>query len=153
MGIKKTVLALVFFMPLAAPTVQAQSSSKDAALETIGGASGALLYNSYTTLGILADAYGMEAYESDFTIQILDEQIAIYVEMKSQYQNLLDSGFLDDANDRDFTRDIIHGLELLTDEARALKNFVATEGEGEDTDFQESRQAAWDKIAGLLGIE
>lgn len=153
MGISKTAPALALVLLFAATFLPAQATSKDAALETIGGTSGAFLYNSYTTLGVLADAYGAEAYDSEFTIQIIEEQVAIYAELITQYQGLLDSGFLEDVNDQDFTREIILSLGLLTDEARTLKSFVATEGEGDDAAFQESRQAAWDSIAELLGIE
>ena len=152
MRISKMAFSALFVV-LSGFSLQAQDS-KDAALETIGAVSGAMLYNSYTTLGILADAYAAEAYESDFSVQLIDEQIAIYSELKSQFTNLLDSDFLTDPNDQEFTRDIAITLSLLIDEAEALKSYIESpDGESEGDLFQERRQAAWDKISYLLGIE
>ena len=152
MRISKMAFSALFVV-LGGLSLQAQDS-KDAALETIGAVSGAMLYNSYTTLGILADAYAAEAYESDFSVQLIDEQIAIYSELKSQFTKLLDSGFLTDPNDLEFTRDIAITLSLLIDEAEALKSYIESpDGEIEGDLFQERRQAAWDKISYLLGIE
>lgn len=134
-------------------TLQAQTSPATVALETIGGASGAMLYNSYTTLGILADAYAADAYDVDFTLELIDEQISIYSNMKTQFTSLLESGFLTDENDQIFTRDIILALGLLGDEANALREYVEYYEEESGDLFQERRQAAWEKIAFLLGIE
>jgi len=153
MRISKLSSVAVIFLLAAGVSLQAQTTPKTVALETIGGASGAMLYNSYTTLGILADAYGADAYDYEFTIDLIDEQIAIYGNMKSQFSALLDSGFLDDENDQIFTRDIILALDLLTDEANALRDYVEYYEEESGDLFQQRREAAWDKIAFLLGIE
>ena len=152
MKIARPSLVIGILLAFSGFTVQAQSSN-DAALETIGAVSGGMLYNSYTALGILADAYGAEAYEADFAVQLIDEQIAIYSSLKDQYKGLLDSGFLKDPNDQEFTRDIVITLDMLTDEANALKNYIESDSEDDAGYFQERRQLAWDKIAYLLGIE
>ncbi|MBI5913820.1 MAG: hypothetical protein HY842_00445 [Bacteroidetes bacterium] len=132
--------------------LKAQESSATSALETIGATSAVALYNSYSCIGMMADAYAAEAYEDDFVNTILDEQLGMYDNLKTSYTALIDSGFLTDENDLGFVRDAITALNLLKTEANALKQYIATLEDADNDAFQAAREAAWTKIAEILGL-
>ncbi|MBL7793159.1 MAG: hypothetical protein JNK77_12595 [Saprospiraceae bacterium] len=128
-------------------------ATSDAALESIGSISAVALYNSYTTLGILADAYEHEAYESDYVIRLLDEQISLHDNMKTSYNKLLSSGFVTSADDKKFVLEAIATFDILKNEAEAFQSYVDTGDTKYSNQFQEYRKLAWERIADLLGID
>jgi hypothetical protein len=132
---------------------QAQNDPKSVSLETLGVLSGMVMYNTYLTIGGIADGYEYEVYESEYVVQLMDEQISAMNNVILQFDELRQSGFVEDRADLDFIENIQEALNLLASEAQALKAYADT-GEQEDVEtFQDYRRRAWDKISGLLGIE
>jgi hypothetical protein len=126
---------------------------KGAALETLGAISAAMIYNTYTTIGGIADGYSYEAYKADYVMQLMTEQVGLMDEMVSSYEKLNESGFIDDPADESYILKLIKTCKLLRDEAKYLKAYAET-GESSDLDdYDTARKDAWEMISDLLGLE
>lgn len=140
----------IVIMLLAVNSAAAQNEK--VLLETIGVLSAQGIYLTYTAIGTLADSYDKDVYDTDFTIQVLEEYLSITSAAKEQLNNLLSTGAIT-GNDITYLNKLIVTYDLLTAEANALKNFVRT-GDTKHADvFHENREAAWDNITELLGLD
>jgi hypothetical protein len=128
-------------------------TGKDTALETLGGVTALMLYNTYVCIGAIADGYGAEVYDDLTVEELMDEQIVSLTSVEQQLNTLLQSDFLTDADDRAFLTDAIATVKLLRDEADALADYAINLEEEAMTTYDTARTAAWKKIAALLGIE
>ena len=143
-------IALALLLSNFTPAGASNDKGKDKALETIGTISGIALYNTYIAIGGVADAYAKEVYESDYIVQLMDEQVASLNGLQDKYNELLKSGFLTDKSDIDYIKEIIKAFGYLSDEAEGLSEMAK---KGDNTLFSKSRTKAWDKISDLLGFE
>ena len=130
--------------------LSAQVKGKDTALETLGMLSGMALYNTYMTIGGIADAETEEIYSKDEVIGFMDEQVSMIEGLETQFSDLLASGFVTDPSDIEFIKEIKVCLGYLKEEAKGLQDNMRT---GDIDRYSENREKAWDKIAELLGIE
>lgn len=136
------------------PALHAQSDEgKNAALRLIGGSMAAMVYNSYVSIGVIADAYESEAYDDEAVKSLMQEQVNMCVKLQEQLQGFVESGFTSDSNDLEYLNRFDGTLELLQEEANALMDYVDNPAELSAEQFQSARKAAWAEIADLLGIE
>ncbi len=148
----KIIYTLLLTSLLVVNSTYAQKG-KDAALETFGSSSGLLLYNTYLALGTVSDAYAGECYKADLVKQLSQEQINSLELMVTQYNKLLESGFLTEASDKSFVTDMVVILGYLKNQAKYL-NAYSESGSAEDTEkYEYNRNEAWTRISKLLGFE
>lgn len=148
-----TIAALLMFAPF--PNINAQSTckGKDVALETLGATSGLMLYNTYITIGAMADGHSNDVYDTDFVVSMMDEQMASLNSLDTSYSELLASGFLTDPSDVEYVKDMRVAIGYLHNEAYYLKAYVRSNSESDLDNYKSYRNKAWSKIAELLGIE
>jgi hypothetical protein len=152
---KNRVLILLAFLVLAMHpsfiSAQENEQGKKAALETIGVQGAAFLYNTYCLIGAINDGYVMDAWEKTFAVDVLKEQSDLLVTVSNQYDSLLASGYLEE-DDSTYLVEMKEGCRLLKNEADCLVDYINSESEENRLRYSEARDAAWDKIAELLGL-
>lgn len=146
-------IALLFSIGLFQPAVSSAQTGKETALESLGSLAGLLMYNTYTSIGSIGDAYESSVYEADYVSDVMEELKGGMGAVISQMESLMTSGFLTDPADKEFMRDVIDTFELLSKQANALKNYALSKSETDADLFQDYRSQAWDNISELLGLE
>lgn len=147
---KKIILAALVFM--GSLQLQAQTGNTEA-LNSIGALSAFTIYDVYCFVGSLADGYSSKVYDGAYIKQLVDEQLKMLSNAQSTMQSLGSSGYITDEADKDFLSDINSCFELLIREGNALNAFVDSGSQADADAFQAARNAAWEKIAALLGIK
>jgi hypothetical protein len=150
----KKTLILCLLLWAGIPAAQAQTPDpKTVMLESFGATSGMLVYNTYIVIGVIADSYEGEVYDSTEVSTYVIEQISAMENMARQYQALYDAAYLEDPADQDMVQEFVAVCGMLRDEAQALLDYIADPTIEKGTVFQEKRTSAWESIAYLLGIE
>lgn len=135
----------------ALPQVNAQSKGRTALLSTLGSQGAVVIYNTYCLIGAMNDGYVVDAWEKDVVISIMDDQVALMENMCNEYDTLLATGYLDEI-DSGYVADMRECCELLSKEAKCLKQYATDDSEESHDRYQEARSAAWNRIAEVLGF-
>lgn len=146
------LLFAVLMFGLAPSQLSAQSKGRTAVLNTVGAQGGALAYNTLCLIGAMHDGYLQDVWEKDVVVQIMDEQISLMGVMINQYDSLLATAYLE-TEDSLVVVDFRECCLLLKTEAESLKDYVNNETDENHEQYLDAREAAWKKIALLLGLE
>lgn len=122
--------------------------------EAFGGISAISLYNTYITIGIIADNYSNETYEASRVVTFMDEQIGMIKsvnEMLSKCTKPSKTGL--SADDCEYLKDMIQCLQYLQNEAQGLKDYVNSNSDADLTFYDTNRKKAWEMITDLLGLD
>lgn len=122
--------------------------------EAFGGISAISLYNTYITVGIIADNYSNETYDANKVVTFMDEQIGMIKsvnEMLSKCTKPTKTGLT--ADDCEYIKKMIKCLEYLQNEAQGLKDYVNSNSDTDLTHFDTNRKKAWEMISELLGLD
>lgn len=153
----KHLFAAVFAVVMFASCASAQTTTPDpketAALETMGATSGLLIYQTYLVIGSVADGYGASGYTKETVVTLMNEQVASCNNIIDVFNKLLASGFLTDAADQQYVRDIIDTEKLLIAEAKLLMVYVETPNDANLATYDAARLKAWASITVLLDIK
>lgn len=149
--IKKLIFTLMLLLAL--HVSYAQTADKDAALTTVGALGAVALYNTYLSIGLMADAHVNEVYDTDYINTLIDEQIGMMQNVKENLKKLLASGFLTTEDDKAFASDMVVCAGLLQDEAHAFKKYIGDLSEESANAYDTARLYAWDNIAKLLDLD
>lgn len=150
----KTIVVCFLSLIMSFGAAKAQTADqKNAALETLGTASGFLSYQIFIGIGAIADGYVKEAYNAETVNTLMAEQMNSCKSINEQYQKLINSGFLTDPEDVAYVKEFMAVITLLSNEANALKTFVNNETEANNAAYQMCREQAWSALSELLGIE
>lgn len=121
-------------------------------LNTLGYTTGQSVLLTHMAVGTLADAFVAKTYKSGEATNFITTYINITTGMKGQMNKLLDADTLS-KNDAQFIQNTIEVLDLVLEEARALKAFVSS---GDDSDagaYDKARKKALKEIKSLLGMK
>jgi hypothetical protein len=121
-------------------------------LNTLGYTTGQSVLLTHMAVGTLADAFVAKTYKSGEATTFITTYINITNGMKGQMNKLLDADTLS-KNDSQFIQNTIEVLDLVLEEARALKSFVTS---GDDSDagaYDKARKKALKEIKALLGMK
>lgn len=121
-------------------------------LNTLGYTTGQSVLLTHMAVGTLADAFVAKTYKSGEATTFITTYINITNGMKGQMNKLLDADTLS-KNDSQFIQNTIEVLDLVLEEARALKAFVTS---GDDSDagaYDKARKKALKEIKTLLGMK
>lgn len=124
-------------------------------LEAFGAVSAIALYNTYITIGTVADGYVEEVYESDYVITLMSEQESMIEILTTQLQSCIDDteeGHLNE-DDKSYLISMTNALDHLKNEAVGLSNFARTNSDDALSQYSDSRDLAWKEISIMLGIE
>lgn len=144
----KRFLFIIFFVFF----ISAEYLSSDIRLETIGVLGGQNLYFIYTTIGLLADNFNNNIYDSNFSTQLSKDIIASCKRSKNYFQNLLDENILT-GNDIQFGNNMVEAYDNLISEANAFISTIESSNSETTKQFNKYKTKAWDKIQSILKLE
>lgn len=150
MNIRTCILSVILAVFSCVPA-RAQSAGEVVTLQTLGIEGGALLYNTYCLVGAMHDGHAVNAWQKDFTIAMLDEQIDLMDTLSIRYAHLLGAQYLH-ADDSATVAGIKTCMEQLRSEAFYLKNYVSEETAESHLLYDDARERAWDMLKNLLGL-
>lgn len=122
--------------------------------EAFGGVSSITVYNTYLTIGAIADAHVGDVYDANRVKELMSEQTAMLqsvIDMLSKCQVVKSDGLT--ADDVLYVNDLIACLKSLKAEAQGLSDYAITKSEDAQLVYNTNRDTAWSQIKGLLGIE
>ncbi len=121
-------------------------------LNTLGYTTGQSVLLTHMAVGTLADAFVAKTYKSGEATNFVTTYINITTGMKGQMNKLLDADTLS-KNDEQFIRNTIDVLDLVLEEARALKSFVSSGDDADAGAYDKARKKALKDIKALLGMK
>ncbi len=145
--IKICVAAMLLFSSL---NSQAQCSVE--VREAFGAATSLMLYNTYITIGSIADMQVKEVIKKDYAVTLTTEQIAMLEAIFKSFDKAAKdkSGSLS-KDDIGYLKSSLLAIDNLRLMAIALKQFLNDGSTSEQ--YSTFRNAAWKEISELLGIE
>lgn len=121
-------------------------------LNTLGYTTGQSVLLTHMAVGTLADAFVAKTYKSGEATNFITTYINITTGMKGQMNKLLDADTLS-KNDAQFISNTIDVLDLVLEEARALKSFVSSGDDADASAYDKARKKALKDIKTLLGMK
>jgi hypothetical protein len=150
----KKILLIVCLISFLNPANAQTCEEREAKLLYIfGGATAVVMYNSYAFVGAVADAHAKKAYETDFALQLLEEQVKFISNQLKLSDTLVNPNYVKSADDRIFFKDYIGVLKGIQLQAQHYIDFVNTQNEEKRTAYNDRRVKNWAEIKRLLGIE
>lgn len=122
--------------------------------EAFGGVSSITVYNTYITIGAIADAYVNEVYTSERVKELMSEQTSMLqsvVGMLEKCKVAKSNGL--SADDVEYIKELIECLESLKKEAQGLNDYAADGSADAQNRYNKNRDKAWEQIKSLLGLE
>lgn len=134
-------------------SIKAQCSTE--VLSAFGGLSTVAIYNSYLSIGAVADGYSCSQYDAEYVQTLMNEQISMADTIIGMFDNALadNSATGLDENDKYFVGELKVVFGFLKEEATGLRDYAANEDEASYQKFSDNRANAWNKISELLGFE
>jgi hypothetical protein len=133
-------------------SASAYAAEDTAILNTLGYTTGQSVLLTHMAVGTLADAFVAKTYKSGEATNFVATYINITQGMKDQMGKLLDADVLT-KNDTQFVRNTVEVLDLVLDEARALKAFVKSGDDSDAQSYDKARKKALREIKSLLGMK
>ena len=146
---KKLIGILLF--SLLGMAARAQCNTK--VMESFGGTASVALYNTYLTIGAIADGYVNETYDADRVSDLMAEQVSMITTLITQMKDAMaveKSGLSKD--DREYMADMVVCLDYLKNEAQGLQDYAKDGLDASQQKYNTNRDLAWAKIEDLLGI-
>jgi hypothetical protein len=122
-------------------------------LETLGGFSAAMLYNTYGLIGSISDGFTHDAYDAATVTDLMDAQKKVADNLVKMLEDLKNGGFLKDKKDQDFAVSVINILKGLKKQAQQLEDYTNNKSKQKQDAYEEQRKQNWSAISKLMGIE
>jgi hypothetical protein len=122
--------------------------------EAFGGVSSITIYNTYLTIGAIADAHVNDVYDAARVKELMGEQTAMIqsvIDMLEKCKVAKSNGLSED--DVLYIKDLIACLKSLKGEAQGLSDYAIDQSEDAQTRYNTNRDKAWGQIKELMGIE
>ena len=129
-----------------------RAADDTALLTTLGYTTGQSVLLTHMAVGTLADAFVAKTYKSGEATDVVTTYINITSGMKDQMKKLLDADTLSKEDAR-FVRNTVDVLDLVLDEAQALKEFVSSGDDSDAKAYDTARKKALKEIKTLLGMK
>lgn len=123
-----------------------------AILNTLGYTTGQAVLLTHMAVGTLADAFVAKTYKSGDATNYVTTYIKITEGMKEQMGKLVAAEVLS-KNDAQFVRNTMEVLDLVVEEAQALKSFVKSGDDSDAKGYDKARKKALKEIQTLLGMK
>lgn len=151
---KITVLLATIFLLSSSVFAQVTDEQKETKkLEVMGGLCAGYMYNTYITVGAVADAFVSEQYDKARSIELMKEQIGMIGSIVKMMQDMLDMKALKAQSDIDYTKEVIVVLKGLSQQAQYVIDFAEKKTDDASAKYDKQRLSNWSKISKLLGID
>jgi hypothetical protein len=147
---KFLLLLLPVLMFASAPVYGVEDDA--AILNTLGYTTGQAVLLTHMAVGTLADAFVAKTYKSGDATNYVTTYIKITEGMKEQMGKLAAAEVLS-KNDAQFVRNTMEVLDLVLEEAQALKKFVKSGDDSDAKGYDNARKKALKEIQTLLGMK
>jgi hypothetical protein len=144
---------IVFILFLLVNVIGVKAQTTDKVLEFTGSLASVAAYNTYITIGAIADGYVNDVYDTEYTSTLMDEQISMLKEVKRLATEAINESKVLSDDDKVYVMQLNEALSYLIKEAESLKEYAITGSDESSTRYSTNRNLAWDKISELLGIE
>lgn len=122
--------------------------------EAFGGVSSITVYNTYITIGAIADAYVNDVYTADRVKELMNEQtsmLQVVIDMLAKCKTVKSNGLSED--DVEYIKELIDCLKSLKGEAQGLSDYAETGSEDAQNSYNKNRDKAWAQISALMGLD
>ncbi|NCT73537.1 MAG: hypothetical protein GXC78_03330 [Chitinophagaceae bacterium] len=151
---KITVLLATIFVLSSSVFAQVTEEQKETKkLEVMGGLCAGYMYNTYITVGAVADAFVSEQYDKARSIELMKEQIGMIGSIVKMMQDMLDMKALKAQSDIDYTKEVIVVLKGLSQQAQYVIDFAEKKTDDASAKYDKQRLSNWSKISKLLGLD
>lgn len=144
-----TILLFTFF-GFSAAKAQCDADVREA----FGGVASITIYNTYLTIGAIADAHVNDVYDASRVKELMGEQTAMLqsvIDMLEKCKVAKSNGL--SADDVDYVKDLIDCLQSLKKEAQGLSDYAGDQSTDAQTRYNTNRDKAWSQIKTLMGLE
>ena len=157
--IRTRVVLAVAFLALTAGGASAQppapaktvAEENSVLLETVGMLAGVQLYQTYLNVGLLADAYAEDVYESAEATQLLGSVVGPLEKIEKQLDKVAALKLTKEDAAAVARMKKIAGL--LRTQGKSLQLYWDTGLDDHNKKYEETRQAAWKELSDLLDLE
>ncbi len=111
-------------MPKAGATATTCEKREQSLLSLVGAFGAMTLYNTYTTIGGVSDAYIHKSYDSSFTTSLLKEQVAMLKNVLGQIADARTANAFAEESDIQYVDTIKEILEGLKKQAEAMLGYI-----------------------------
>ena len=146
-----TLLAILLLVSFSS-SLYAYDNGTQVMLETIGAFSAQGLYLTYSAIGTTIDAWSFDTYTDEDAVAMISEYVGMCEAVKDQLEILLDSDVMNN-EDYSYVSEVNETFDLLIDQGEAAIDYINTYEDNYLDRFEVKRDAAWDMIAYLLGLE
>jgi hypothetical protein len=122
-------------------------------LETVGGFSAAMLYNTYGFIGSISDGYAHDAYDALTIHDLMEAQKRVADNLVKVVEVLKNEGYLKDVKDREYAVSIINILKGLKKQAQLLEDYTDNKSRQKQEAYDAQRKQNWSAISKLMGID
>lgn len=122
--------------------------------EAFGGVSSITIYNTYLTIGAIADAHVNDVYDAARVKELMGEQTSMLqsvIDMLEKCKVVKSNGL--NADDVEYVKDLIACLQSLKKEAQGLSDYAADQSADAQDRYNTNRDKAWSQIKALMGID
>jgi hypothetical protein len=146
-------LALSVGGAAAQPPAPARTTADENAvlLETVGMLAGVQLYQTYLNVGMLADAYAEDVYETAEAKQLLGSVVGPLEKIEKQFDKVAALKLTKEDAAAVARMKKIAGL--LRQQGKSLQAYWDAGAEDDKKKYEEARQAAWKELSDLLDLE
>ena len=123
--------------------------------ECMGSLSAVMLYNTYLTIGSIADMHTSGTIKKDFALELCSEQIGMLDAVRQAVQKVIDDnskGALT-GDDKAYVKELSVTLGQLKNQVSFLEKYIKGANESDAKEYHKYREAAWGQIADLLGLD
>jgi len=144
---------ILLILLLAGGTTFSYGQCSAKVMEAFGGTASMALYNTYITIGAVADGYVAETYDSERVQSLMSEQISMLQIVSDQITAAVSetSSTLKD-DDRAYLKEMRTCIGYLKKEAQGLHDYAAYGTDEANTQYDTNRDLAWTAISDLLGL-
>lgn len=149
---KKTCIVFLLILLSFTGFSQTAQQRENKLLGAIGLLTKNYLYNTYLTIGAVADGSVKDVYGDSLVVDLMNEQISIINSTKESFNGLITSKSLIDKNDEEFIKSLLPLLDGLAAQAKALIGVVKTGDSNYSTTYSTKRKENWKRICEALDI-
>lgn len=122
-------------------------------LEAIGSFSAATLYNTYSTLGCIADGFGSDVYSAEMVSNLITAQSTLADNLIKVLEGLKTSKSLTAQSDLDYASSCIDIIKGLKKQAQLILNYTKNKSQANLDLYDTQRTKNWKDISQLMGIK
>jgi hypothetical protein len=150
---RKYIIACFLLSSSASCISQTCEERESKLLETVGGFSAGLLYNTYGIIGSISDGFIHEAYDAVIVSDLMDAQKKLADNLVKVLEELRNGSYLKEKKDQDYTGSVINILKGLKKQAQLLEDYADNKSRQKQEAYEVQRKENWSAISKLMGIE